>query len=501
MPRNIQVGWSADTVIGIAPPLTIADGILGVGAGIYLGIYIVTLYGAVGDGSHDDTSAIQDAIDAASDAGGTVYLPPGEYLITASLSVTANGVRLIGSGIASRILVAFDTDDAISTTTTTNFEIAYLAIEATVTRTGGAFVATEDNNNGLIHDITFTDAYDAISIKGGVNQFIANVWNIIYTRCANAAISLSEYPQDVYIRNVVGTNALNGLLITSGSGIYVRDCDFLASGGAGVFLNAVEGILQIRAVWMDTVLCDTGETWAWAFYGSNLIAGVYLTNCWGASSTADGGFRFANAAIDGVTMIGCVGHNNWETGISLESGCKNFQLQGCVTSWNSRAGSAAFSGIFVGSGVSNVTINGCFSGADGFYAGGTCAQQYGLLVDAGAGPDIVITSNNFKGNTTAGASVPAITRLRANSNMLFTTEASENTAIAVGDTFVDCPTGLDAPDANIVFNATPLADLSAHGAARYWASPASSGTVRISVDAAVTGSPLAFGWQANAFSG
>lgn len=39
-------------------------------------------FGAVGDGIHDDTPAIQKAIDAASEVHGTVKVPPGTYLVS-----------------------------------------------------------------------------------------------------------------------------------------------------------------------------------------------------------------------------------------------------------------------------------------------------------------------------------------------------------------------------------------------------------------------------------
>ena len=51
-------------------------------------------YGAVGDGNHDDTAAVQAAIAAA--AGATLYLGPGLYKITAALT-SAAPVRIIGS--------------------------------------------------------------------------------------------------------------------------------------------------------------------------------------------------------------------------------------------------------------------------------------------------------------------------------------------------------------------------------------------------------------------
>jgi len=71
--------------------------------------HTVTQYGAKGDGIADDGAAIQSAIDAASDAGGgTVYFPPGTYLLGTvipgggwlnnRLITLQSNVRLLGAG-------------------------------------------------------------------------------------------------------------------------------------------------------------------------------------------------------------------------------------------------------------------------------------------------------------------------------------------------------------------------------------------------------------------
>ena len=44
--------------------------------------YNVKNYGAAGDGTTDDTTAIQNAINAMPNTGGVVFLPPGTYKIT-----------------------------------------------------------------------------------------------------------------------------------------------------------------------------------------------------------------------------------------------------------------------------------------------------------------------------------------------------------------------------------------------------------------------------------
>jgi hypothetical protein len=62
------------------------------------GVYNVLEYGAVGDGSTDDTAAIQAAINACDDTGGEVYFPVGIYSINATLTIsTKRGVRLSGA--------------------------------------------------------------------------------------------------------------------------------------------------------------------------------------------------------------------------------------------------------------------------------------------------------------------------------------------------------------------------------------------------------------------
>src|SRR5260221_13600380 len=71
-------------------------------------VFNVRAFGAKGDGTTDDTTAIQNAITAAAAAGGTVYLPFGVYKITAMLQLgngttggasTQNGIRVRGDGM------------------------------------------------------------------------------------------------------------------------------------------------------------------------------------------------------------------------------------------------------------------------------------------------------------------------------------------------------------------------------------------------------------------
>jgi hypothetical protein len=72
--------------------------------------YVVTEYGAIGNGVADDTAAIQDAIDACALAGGgVVYFPgPHTYNVTQLTISAQDNVQLLGAGTSSVIKWVWD---------------------------------------------------------------------------------------------------------------------------------------------------------------------------------------------------------------------------------------------------------------------------------------------------------------------------------------------------------------------------------------------------------
>ena len=67
-------------------------------------VYNVKVFGAQGDGGHDDREAIQTAVDRAeAGGGGIVYLPHGTYLISTDVQLKSN-VSLVGAGRAASII-------------------------------------------------------------------------------------------------------------------------------------------------------------------------------------------------------------------------------------------------------------------------------------------------------------------------------------------------------------------------------------------------------------
>lgn len=120
-------------------------------------------FGATGDGTTDDRSAIQSALDAASaSGGGVVHLPAGTYLIKAPLFIGAN-TTLQGAGMGVSTITKPAT---VKTLLTANASAT--ATSVTVTDSTG-FVA-----GGAIH-LSDTTSYEWLSTQGRITNVAGNV--------------------------------------------------------------------------------------------------------------------------------------------------------------------------------------------------------------------------------------------------------------------------------------------------------------------------------------
>jgi hypothetical protein len=103
--------------------------------------YNVLDYGADNTGATNTTTTIQAAIDAANAAGGgTVYFPPGEYLITV-IELKSN-VNLLGAGESSQLTTSYAKGGAIHGQTVSNIDISHIFIQ------GNNLIDPDDPQNG-----------------------------------------------------------------------------------------------------------------------------------------------------------------------------------------------------------------------------------------------------------------------------------------------------------------------------------------------------------------
>lgn len=140
------------------------------------GYYVVTdpTYGAVGNGTTDDTAAIQAAIAAANTAGGgTVYFPPGTYVVSASLTLYAN-VKLIGHK-ATIFLKNASNVSAFVSTSVSNITIEDLKIDANyANQTSSVYgIALTGGSGHKIHRVEVQNADYGIAVIDAQNYSIS----------------------------------------------------------------------------------------------------------------------------------------------------------------------------------------------------------------------------------------------------------------------------------------------------------------------------------------
>jgi hypothetical protein len=166
-------------------------------------------FGALGNNSHDDTAAIQAAINAASDrGGGTVYFPAGIYTITRRLEV-ATGPRF-GSGTA----------------------LTLLGCGANAGTSQGSMI------RGNIRDY--------LLYVGHGNRSVGTIQGLCFNNSAEFPFTSTEPPGNPNNRpNFNGGDGLGAVYYGSGIGTSFINCDFQVSSGIGLncrgFASAIIG--------------------------------------------------------------------------------------------------------------------------------------------------------------------------------------------------------------------------------------------------------------------
>jgi len=134
--------------------------------------YNVRTFGAVGDGTTDDSGAIQDAIDACdSNRGGNVYFPQGKYRISTGLVINYQGTVLIGEGKPGTSQAAalgstrIISDNGITAITCNNtgshdtlgFGFKNLHVVAASGASSGNGILVQDSEKTIIENVTCSD--------------------------------------------------------------------------------------------------------------------------------------------------------------------------------------------------------------------------------------------------------------------------------------------------------------------------------------------------------
>lgn len=461
-------------------------------------------FGAVGDGSTDDTSAIQATINAVGAAGGgTVYFPAGTYKISSKLTVANNGVYLVGAGRRGTTLspTAMSTDHILFDTVS-NGGLSHLAIIPSGAQTGSTASVRVLNCNRVVLDsfLIFGNCQTGVVCDGGAIQFLTTISNFQIDSCAFSGIQVgngANFAQDTTIFEGVVANCSVGILLTHCSGVYATSIDVLSCINNGIASFPATGHI-VSACFFTAVLADTttnGNGFAF-FNNGGKISDINLVNCWGSSCFLDG--LVCGTNCDGILISSSRFINNRRNGIYLQGGT-NYTITGNQIGMNSMSGSGAYHGIAIASNISHFTIENNFSGGPLGKIGAISPnlQGYGILINSGASNLYNIIGNDLTGNVSGGISNgSSSTGRHIYGNLGYTTIESGSAFIAAGASSVTVTHGLSvtptAPEISITAN-------SAMGSNPFYLDTTSiTSTVFIVRVAIAVAANSFFSWQARA---
>ena len=277
-------------------------------------------YGAFGDGVHDDTAAIQAAINSLPTTGGTVIIPAGTYLIDTSKKINLRSLMLFQMETGA-ILKA-------KTSSLIRHYLIYVNGKSDVEIAGGQLVGDRDTHNyttGSTHEWGH-----GIQILGGKR---VTVRDLHVSKCTGDGVCIGGMSADVVIANIISTNnRRQGLSITNCSYIRVYDSEFSYTKGTapecGIDIEPDDGYT------CNTVLIQNCRVNNNNRYGINIwkrTTGVTITGC---TLELNGSLGMGTNGITGLTVTNNVFRSNSATGVVYNDGTKNLNHSGNLSYGN-----------------------------------------------------------------------------------------------------------------------------------------------------------------------
>lgn len=174
--NNIGVGSKPTNMIGDAGTSTRQLGNVRVASGVYeswnvpgvkpfgvpeLGVFNVEAYGATGDGTTDDTTAVANARAAAIAAGGVLYFPPGVFRVTSTLDWKVDDLTVQGAGAGNSRILQAGSNIAVAEVAGDNISVSGLAFSYATQQSNAACIGLSfgDNTVGSVFMGHFSDLY------------------------------------------------------------------------------------------------------------------------------------------------------------------------------------------------------------------------------------------------------------------------------------------------------------------------------------------------------
>lgn len=258
------------------------------------GVFNVLEYGAVGNGVTDDTTAIQNAINAASaiTPAGRVIFPRGLYAISDPLTISTDGVALIGNAGFSRSTILCTTADS--------------------------GIVVDKGGGSVTYQVDIRDIYingNSVSTTGLklVNANECNFRDLIFINSVtNSILIQGAYCGLNNFDHILSNGPTNTVKVEGGVTQWFHNCNFYGDENIFMFTGSTTDI-QILSCWFenfDTVLLFDHTS------STNIYACVHMRDCYFLSVKGGGTYTTRiikvftdNATYSGqyrdIQMIGC----------------------------------------------------------------------------------------------------------------------------------------------------------------------------------------------------
>lgn len=456
-------------------------------------------FGATGDGTTDDTAAIQAAINyvAALPFGGAVRFPSGTYKISSSLNITAPQIKvaLLGEGRLSTRIVQTTLNAKGINAIGAWFNLSGL----TVTYSGGTPTA---GATAIYCEGTYSHLFDFAVEAGYIGVHVKN----------GAAVKLTHF-------EILSTEAI-GLQAESLNDLFVSK--FIIGAGNST-RNSLGGIRLVDKV--EALICCDGDilegvysmTTTAAVYGpgtrpaynnfnnvffDSAVSGVSLdksvettfVGCWFSGGRFGGGAPGITLVQNaGITFVATRFINCGSQGALVSNGSVRTQFVGCIFESNSvTAGANVADGLAVASSTADFAVIGCYA-HNGILGG---QQRYGISIGSGC-DSFSIIGNNLRGNNSGGlldaSSAGAQKAIHGNSG--YVSRSSGTGAIAVGQTVAVVTHGLPVTPTAENIRFTPSSSLSNSGISSLYVTAIGATTFQVAANTPAVGNALSFGWE------
>lgn len=464
-------------------------------------------FGAVGNGTTDDTAAIQAAINSLASTGGIVYLPSGTYKVSSALVMATTGITLLGANRNSTIISGSNATQniieigSLSVLTKGN-RVSNLQITSSVAKTAGAAIKVfSGHQTDLDHITLMNNMYYGFQFEAGPYQYIYHLTDFEVNSGVNAIIVgheiASAVQELVCTDGTIASQTGIAIRIEDASGAMFRNIDIISS-YAGVGMVPGNG-QEAVACWFDTVLGDTCSNNAWMIQpsGTGIVREIMMVSCWGASCVNYGMLIDSSVAgqVSGLALTGCRFMHNQKHGLYISDNVQAVSISNVHCLGNSTAASATYHGVYLESGVNGVSLIGGVSGVGGLF---TNYQGYGVYF-AGTATNCAIVGMNVYGNLTGAirdTSVAAGNGLRITSCIGHITENSGFATVANGTSSIVVTHGLNSTpgigEVSVTLAVNPTDCVS--GGFFFWVSDVTATTFTIRTSATLTNAAH-FAWQ------